>query len=67
MIKKIINFGLVGVFATAIEYILLIVLIVCFSYGVVGTVGFHRWRKGKSFNDKKITKYILLCRRKYGR
>ena len=26
MIKKIINFGLVGVFATAIEYILLIVL-----------------------------------------
>lgn len=41
--------------------ILLIVLIVCFSYGVVGTIEFHRWRKGKKFNDKKITKYMFAC------
>lgn len=33
--------------------ILLIVLIVCFSYGVVGTIEFHRWRKGKNSTIKK--------------
>ena len=35
MIKKIINFGLVGVFATAIEYILLIVLKEFFNVDVI--------------------------------
>lgn len=41
--------------------ILLIILITGFSYGVVGTIEFHRWRKGKKFNDKKITKYMFAC------
>lgn len=41
--------------------IFLVVLLVGFSYGVVGTIGFHRWRKGKYFNDKNITKYMFAC------
>ena len=32
MIKKIINFGLVGVFATAIEYILFLYFYFCLIY-----------------------------------
>ena len=52
MIKKIINFGLVGVVATAIEYVLLIILIVIFNMDVLIASGI-------AFTISLLFNYIL--------
>ena len=59
MIKKIINFGLVGVFATAIEYILLIVLKEFFNVDVIIASGIA-FTISLLFNYVLSIKYVFV-------
>ena len=59
MIKKIINFGLVGVFATAIEYILLIVLKEFFNVDVIIASGIA-FTVSLLFNYVLSIKYVFV-------
>ena len=59
MIKKIINFGLVGVFATAIEYILLIVLKEFFNVYVIIASGIA-FTISLLFNYVLSIKYVFV-------
>lgn len=59
MIKKIVNFGLVGIIATAIEYLLLIILKEMFNTEILVASGFS-YTISLCFNYYLSIKYVFI-------